>query len=271
MGKIYSKSKNSDDNERIKYINRSIEIYEELDSYDQKLEYAMCFYYKSSCFQWLGKFSDSIKHIDKCIEILDKMNMENSKEKANCLMEKSYSYFKFQQYKLCVQSGTKALECYNKINDGRSFDAARCLKYMAESSGYLNISSDFVNYYKKALDIFQELKLHKQIAFSLKKLSTAYGKNGDRTKQLEFALQSLKIYQDPSLVDDWKNTEEMASVYMYVGDAYTANGKLAKAREYYNMALEFYNKWQKAKNKLIQKIKRVSRQNVRTKNNKYYY
>ena len=261
MGKTYSKTKNSDDYERIEYLNKSIKMYEELNLHNQNKEYAMCFYYKSSCLQWLEKFEESSLEFDKFLNLLDKMNIDVCKEKAVCLVDQTYNFFKLKKYQDCVQTGLKALEIYNQANLGRSYDAGRCLKHMAESSGYLQDSANFIGYYERALDIFRErLIKHKIIAFSLKKLSAAYGKNGQREKQLEFALEALKTYRDPSLIDEWINTEEMANTYVYVADAYRANsngliGYHNLARNNYELALKFYKTNQNLYENEIRKIK----------------
>jgi tetratricopeptide (TPR) repeat protein len=238
----------------------------------------MCYFYKSSCLQWLGKYTESASYIDKCLELLSKMNMDISKEKADCLVEKCYNFFKIKLYLNSVQTGRSALDVYKKANLANCFAAGRCLRYMAESSGYLGVSSDFVNYYKQALDIFTELNNHKLVAFSLKKLSAAYGKNDQRDMQLKCALKALESYQNPLVIDEWKDTEEMANTYVYLADAYRANCNLLienyeSAKKYYELALKFYknndNKdlYEKEIRKIREKISSMRRgmNNPRTK------
>lgn len=252
LGKTYSKINNSDDNRRIEYLNQSIEIYKTLKLDNQRTEYALCFYEKSICLSWLEKYDESNQNIDKCLKSLDMINCE---ERADCLMKKCYNHFKLKEFEDSVHNGLSAIEIYRKFKRERSYEVAQCYRWMAESSGYLGAKENFVDYYKNALELFRELEKHQLVAFSLKKLSAAYGQCGKREEQLKYGKESLEKYNSLSF-EGWENGEEMASCYTYLADAYRANRDYTRAGEYYYLALSFYTKYEDEINTIRLKMSR---------------
>lgn len=93
--------------------------------------------------------------------------------------------------------------------------------------------SQTLDYYKRALEIYEQIGNPSGIAFALNNVGTIYDKQGEYPKALEYYIQSLEINEEMGL------KYESAVALSNIGIIYMKQGDFAKALDYNLKSLEF--------------------------------
>ena len=227
LGKLAQDS--NDINQSIQHFYQATVIYKELDN---KLEEIKSSLYSIDGFIKAQRYNEAYQNIEELLPIAKQYG--DGYYVARVLSSRAKLYYQQKNYSEAISEYTNTLTYLPSSNKKIKKQRANTYKNIAQSYKYLNNKDQTVSFYKKALDIYTELKNQKAIAKTLHNLSTAERTRGNYVIALDYAMRALEIFEQ---IDD---PDGRAKALLGAGIIYRHIGRYEKSLNYVREAHRYY-------------------------------